>query len=67
MTTPFIEKKLLIEFKTKFTGLKNTFANYEGMCLGPKLNDGRQTLVLICDSQNQLKKLKDWMTTIIIE
>lgn len=67
MTTPFIEKKLLIEFKTKFTGVKNTFANYEGMCLGPKLNDGRQTLVLICDSQNQLKKLKDWMTTIIIE
>ncbi|MGM9733187.1 MAG: esterase-like activity of phytase family protein [Prevotella sp.] len=67
MTTPFIGKTLLIEFKTKFTGIKNTFANYEGMCLGPKLNDGRQTLVLICDSQNQLKKLKDWMTTIIIE
>ena len=67
LTTPFIEKKLLIEFKTKFTGLKNTFANYEGMCLGPKLNDGRQTLVLVCDSQNQLKKLKDWLTTIIIE
>ena len=67
MKEPFIEKKLLVEFKTKFTGFKNTFANFEGMCLGPKLNDGRQTLVLICDSQNQLKKLKDWIMTIIID
>ena len=67
MTGKFIEKKLLVEFKTKFTGFKNTFANFEGMCLGPKLNDGRQTLVLICDSQNQLKKLKDWIMTIIID
>ena len=67
MTGPFVEKKLLTEFKTKFTGVKNTFANYEGMCLGPKLNDGRQTLVLVCDSQNQYKKLKDWLMTIIIE
>ena len=25
------------------------FANYEGMCLGPKLPDGRQSLVLISD------------------
>ena len=67
MTEPYIQKKLLVEFKTKFTGLKNTFANFEGICLGPKLNDGRQTLVLICDSQNQLKKLKDWLMTIVIE
>ena len=67
MTGKFIEKKLLVEFKTKFTGFKNTFANFEGMCLGPKLNDGRQTLVLICDSQNQLKKLKDWIMTIVID
>ena len=67
MTELFIEKKLLVEFKTKFTGLKNTFANFEGMCLGPKLNDGRQTVVLICDSQNQLKKLKDWLMTIVID
>ena len=26
-------------------------ANFEGMCLGPKLSDGRQCLVLIADSQ----------------
>lgn len=66
MTEGFIKKKLLTSWKTKFTGLKNTFANFEGMCLGPKLNDGRQTLVLVSDSQNQYKKLKDWFMTIII-
>lgn len=66
MTSGFIEKKLLTSFKTKFTGIKNTLANFEGMCLGPKLNDGRQTLVLVSDSQNQYKKLKDWFMTIII-
>ncbi|MDY3848377.1 MAG: esterase-like activity of phytase family protein [Prevotella sp.] len=67
MTSPFIGKKLLTSFKTKFTGLKNNFANFEGMCLGPKLNDGRQTLILICDSQDQFKGLKDWLMTIVIE
>ena len=63
-----LEKTLLTEFKTQMTGLKTDFANYEGLCLGPKLSDGRQLLVLICDSQNQYKgKLKDWLKTIIIE
>jgi len=27
----------------------STFSNYEGMCLGPKLPDGRQSLVLVSD------------------
>lgn len=27
-------------------------ANYEGMCLGPKLSGGRQTILLLADSQN---------------
>jgi hypothetical protein len=26
-------------------------ANFEGMCLGPTLSDGRRCLVLIADSQ----------------
>ena len=33
-------------------------SNSEGMCLGPKLNDGRQTLILIADSQNGMG---NWM------
>ena len=27
-------------------------ANYEGMCLGPKLSGGRQSILLVADSQN---------------
>ena len=63
-----LEKRLVTKFKTSMTGLKNNFANYEGMCLGPRLNDGRQVLIMICDSQNQHKGvLKDWLQTIILE
>ena len=42
-----LPKQLLVEFTTRTFGL----ANYEGMCLGPVLRDGRQTLILIADSQ----------------
>jgi len=43
-----------------------SFANYEGMCLGPKLQDGRQVLILISDSQNQQYGiLRDWLKTIM--
>lgn len=63
----YIHKKLVTQFKTSMTGLKKDFANWEGMCLGPKLNDGRQVLVMISDSQNQYKGvLKDWLQTIIL-
>lgn len=43
-----LEKTLLARFYTSFMNL----ANYEGMCLGPVLPDGRQTLLLIADSQD---------------
>ena len=42
-----LSKTLLKEFRTSALGL----ANFEGMCLGPVLPDGRQTLLLIADSQ----------------
>ena len=42
-----LAKRLLVEFTTRAANL----ANYEGMCLGPILQDGRQTLLLIADSQ----------------
>lgn len=42
-----LPKQLLVEFTTKASNL----ANYEGMCLGPRLQDGRRTLLLIADSQ----------------
>lgn len=68
MYTTALHKQLLIEFKTKFTGIVKDIANYEGMCLGPRLNDGSQVLVLISDSQNQYKRvMKDWIRTLVIK
>ena len=43
-----LEKTLLTSFYTSFLNL----ANFEGMCLGPVLPDGRQTLLLLADSQD---------------
>ena len=62
-----LSKTLLTEFKTKFNLTRRNFANYEGICLGPKLSDGRQVLILICDSQNQHRGvMRDWFKTIIL-
>ena len=43
-----LEKKLLTRVVTSALNL----ANYEGMCLGPKLSGDRQSLLLVADSQN---------------
>ena len=62
-----LSKTLLTTFRTKVNLTRRNFANYEGICVGPKLADGRQLLVLICDSQNQYKGvLKDWFKTVIL-
>ena len=63
-----MKKTLLTEWMTAIGLLEVSIANYEGMCLGPKLPDGRQVLVLISDSQNQYEGvLKDWIKTLVIE
>ena len=65
--SPFLSKTLIWSCQTtmSFNGLN--WANYEGMCLGPKLNDGSQTLILISDSQNRYQGLlQDWIKTIVI-
>ena len=65
--TPFLKKRLLAEWKTGLSISKRSFANYEGMCLGPKLEDGSQIVILLSDSQNQYAGvLKDWFKTIVI-
>lgn len=62
-----LNKTLLTTFRTRFNLLRRNFANYEGICVGPKLADGRQLLVLICDSQNQYKGvMRDWFKTVIL-
>ncbi|MBR4528590.1 MAG: esterase-like activity of phytase family protein [Bacteroidaceae bacterium] len=64
------EKILLNEWKTRFTATNTRFANYEGMCLGPILTDGRQTILLVSDSQAGYGRgpwhLKDWLKIIIL-
>lgn len=54
----FMTKELICEFVTRLRLGSMNLSNYEGMCLGPKLNDGRQTLILIADSQNGMG---NWM------
>ena len=65
--TPFLKKNLLVEWKTGLSLSKRSFANYEGMCLGPMLEDGSQVIILLSDSQDQYAGvLKDWFKTIVI-
>ena len=62
-----LQKQLLTEFRTSINLTKRSIANYEGICAGPKLADGRQVLLLVSDSQNQYKgQLKDWFKSIVI-
>ncbi len=62
-----LKKTLLTTFRTRFNLTRRNFANYEGICVGPKLADGRQLLILICDSQNQFHGvMRDWFKTIIM-
>ena len=63
-----LQKELVCEWRTTLTLLNHAIANYEGMCLGPTLKDGRRVLVLLSDSQHQYAGvLKDWFRTIVIK
>lgn len=66
----FLVKKLLLDFRTSMNITKHNFANYEGMCLGRTLTDGRQTLLLVCDSQGGYGKgpvhLKDYIKVVVL-
>ena len=51
-----LRKKLLTQFSTGIDSFFSaSLANYEGMCLGPVVG-GKQSLVLIADSQKGMKK-----------
>ena len=67
----FLPKTLLADFTTRLRPGRMNFANYEGMCLGPTLEDGRQTLILLADSQggmgNRLYHLKDYVRVIVLD
>lgn len=65
-----LKKREVFSFVTNIKIGKLNYANYEGMALGAKLADGRQSLLLICDSQagagNGLYQLKDYIKVIIL-
>lgn len=62
-----VGKYIVHAWKTKFNLTNHSFANYEGMCLGPHLKDGSQTIILVADSQNRYKHLlKDWFCTLVV-
>lgn len=61
-----LEKHLLAELRTRINLTARSFANYEGLCVGPRLTDGRQVLLMVADSQNQYRGyLKDWFRTVV--
>lgn len=61
------EKQYVTGWRTQLNVDDFTLANYEGMCLGPKLPDGRQVVILCADSQNRAGGvLRDWFRTILI-
>ena len=62
-----LQKQLIAEFSTKINITDRSFANYEGICVGPQLKDGRIVLLLVADSQDQYKGyLKDWFKTVAL-
>lgn len=61
--TSCLKKHLLCQWRTRNLRL----ANYEGMCLGPLLPDGRQVVVMVSDSQNRYGSLlRDWFKTLVL-
>lgn len=64
-----LKKTLVTQFKTELSLDKMNLANFEGMCLGPRLIDGRQVVILISDSQhnygNSVYHLKDYLRVLI--
>lgn len=65
---PFVDKRLLTKWTTKLSLFNQSWANYEGMCLGPKLDNGNQVVILVSDSQDGYGGvLRDWFKTIVIK
>ena len=65
-SSPFMQKDLLCEWRTNFSLAGFDLGNYEGICLGPRLKGGEQTLIAISDSQNQQGGvMHDWFKVIV--
>ena len=59
-------KQFVAGWRTWLRLVDSDFANYEGMCEGPRLSDGRHVIVFCADSQDRYKGvLKDYFRTIV--
>lgn len=65
-----LRKHKLVSFRTRLTPVSNRLANYEGMCTGPRLDDGRLTVLLVSDSQGGAGKgsirLQDYLKVLVL-
>ena len=67
-TIGYTQKTLIASWTTRLNLTTQSFANYEGMCLGPKLSGNRQSVILVSDSQAGYKGvLKDYFNSIVVE
>ena len=61
------DKTFVTGWRTVLGASDSGLANYEGMCLGPTLPDGRQVIILCADSQNRhMGVLRDWFRTVVL-
>lgn len=67
----FMAKTLVTSWTTRLSITNLAWANYEGMCLGARLSDGRRTLILVSDSQGGYGKgsihLQDFIKVVVLE
>lgn len=62
-----LNKHLVAQWRTRMNLVRQNLANYEGMCLAPRLADGRIVLVLCADSAHHYGKLlRDWFRTVVL-
>ena len=67
-TVRFLPKRPVYSWVTRLGLFDFSLANYEGMCLGPRLADGNQCMILVADSQNRAAGvLRDWFKTIVLK
>lgn len=65
-----LRKRLLTEWETGISSIiDHSLADYEGMCLGPRLPHGGRVLLLVSDAQapaDRTSYLKDWFKTFVL-
>ncbi len=64
-------KTLQAAWSTRLNLTRRSIANYEGMCMGARLEDGRRTVLVVSDAQNgagnALFRLKDYIRVGVLD